>query len=303
MCRPIVATNPVVAHGMKGVAACIQAMVNASDDCEKERKMARKKLRYAVLIMALALLIAGCGGGGGSSSEKTSPDRAASPLVLEAMSLEYGAELTWNQERFEGAGFTLCYAAEQTEANSVGATPDECFFYEKATITNNSVSPMTLTGLDGGQRYWMQLEAVMASGETIYSDPIRVTPSISDEALLGTDAWDWESAPDLDAEKSAISRQSDVFQQAMNNRDVAAATAVIAEDQRDVYEALFDNNPDAMPAFGVLFDQARISFLSPPEDPEGDTTARTAEYEIELDDFTFYVRWMKDGDTWVLFDF
>ncbi len=89
----------------------------------------------------------------------------------------------------------------------------------------------------------------------------------------------------------------------MNNRDVAAAAAVIAEGQRDVYDALFDNNPDAMPSFGALFDQARISFLSPPEDPGGDATARTAEYEIERDGFIFYVRWMKDGDTWMLFDF
>ncbi len=163
--------------------------------------MTQKKLRFAVLMMALALLTAGCdgGGGGGSSSQKPSPDRTASPLALEAMSLEYGAELTWNQERLQGAAFTLCYVAEQTEANSSGATPEDCFFYEEATIINNSASPMSLTGLDGGQRYWMQLEAVMASRETIYSDPIHVTPSISDESLLETDAWDWESAPDLEA--------------------------------------------------------------------------------------------------------
>ena len=244
--------------------------------------MTQKKLRFAVLMMALALFTAGCDGGGdgGSSSQKPSPDQAASPLALEAMSLEYGAELIWNQDRFQEAAFNLCYLVEQIETNSSGATPEDCFFCEEATIINNSASPMTLTGLDGGRRYWMQLEAVMPSGETTYSDLIRVTPSISDETLLGTDAWDWENAPDLEAQKSAISRQSDLFQQAMNNRDVAAAAAIIAEGQRDVYEALFDKNPDAMPAFGGLFDQARISFLSPPENSEAETIARTAEYEI-----------------------
>ena len=256
---------------------------------------------FAVILFALS----GCEWNGESESSKKEQGvvNAKSPLVLEAASLEYGAELTWNQDRFPEASFNLCYAEELAETNGSRSNSEDCFFYEEAWILNDQASPVTLVGLDGGQRYWMQLEAVKPSGETIYSWAILVTPSISDEGLLGADDWDWQSAPDFGAEKSAISRQSDVFQQAMNNRDVAAATAVIAEDQRDVYEALFNNNPDAMPAFGALFDQARISFLAPPEDPEGDTMARIAEYEIVLDGFTFYVRWVKDGDTWVLFDF
>ena len=263
--------------------------------------MITRKFHFTVLMMVLALMAAGCGeggGGSGSSKEKPPPVRAASPLVLEATSLEYGAELTWNQEAFPDATFNLCIVEEELATNSEG-----CFFDAESTISNEHTAPLTLTGCSGGRRYWMQLEAVMPSGAALYSWPVMVTTSVADTELLGTDDYDWRNDPDLTAEKQAIARQVSGFKQALNDKDPQAAAAVIAEDQRDVYQALFNHNLAAMPAFGALLDSARMSFLSPPVDPTADSTVRTAEYELEIDGFTFYVRWMKSGDTWLLMDF
>lgn len=144
--------------------------------------------------------------------------------------------------------------------------------------------------------------AVSVSGEQSPVSTPAATP-VQDADLLGKDDYDWHDDPGLEAEKQAIDQQITGFQQAMDNKDIAAATAVIAEDQRDVYAALFAGNPEAMPAFGALFKRAQISSLSPPADSAAEFTVRTAEYALELDGFTFYVRWMKDGDTWLLADF
>lgn len=126
---------------------------------------------------------------------------------------------------------------------------------------------------------------------------------VQDSDLLGGDEYDWRSTPDLQAEKQAIGQRQDDFRQAMDRKDIQGATALIAEDRRDVYATLFAANPDAMPSFGALFESAEITFLSPPAEPEQDVTLRTAEYALNLDGFTFYVRWMKDGETWFLADF
>ena len=132
---------------------------------------------------------------------------------------------------------------------------------------------------------------------------LPVTTPVQDSDLLGTDEYDWRSAPDLQAEKQAIGQRQNDFRQAMDRKDIPGATALISEDRRDVYATLFAANPEAMPSFGALFQSAEITFLSPPAEPEQDVTLRTAEYALELDGFTFYVRWMKDGETWFLADF
>jgi hypothetical protein len=132
---------------------------------------------------------------------------------------------------------------------------------------------------------------------------LPVAPPVQDSDLLGADEYDWQKAPDLQAEKQAIQQRQNGFRQAMDRKDIPGATALIAADRRDVYAVLFAANPDAMPSFGKLFESAEITFLSPPAEPEKNITLRTAEYALELDEFTFYVRWMKDGDTWFLADF
>lgn len=133
--------------------------------------------------------------------------------------------------------------------------------------------------------------------------PVPGAAPVQDSDLLGTDDYDWLNTPDLQAEKQAIGQRQNDFRQAMDRKDIPGATALIAKDRRDVYAALFAANPDAMPSFGALFEAAEITFLSPPAEPEKDPTLRTAEYALELDGFTFYTRWMKDGDTWFLADF
>jgi hypothetical protein len=251
-----------------------------------------------VFILTLLVVLFGCEGGGGSGKTSQAPVREKSPLVLEAASLEHGAELTWNQEQFPGAVFNVCIAEEQPNTNA-----QDCFFHKDAMIEDDHASPVTISGLSGGHRYWVQIEAVMPSGAAFLSWPVIVTARIPDDQLLGTDTYDWRKDPELEAEKQAIAQQVLGFQQAATNKNISAAAALIAETQRDVYQALFTNNPAAMPAFGALLDRARISFLSPPTDPEAESSLRTAEYELELDGFTFYVRWMKVDDTWMLMDF
>lgn len=254
------------------------------------------------LTAAALLLLSGCAGSensGDNADKKTqAPRREKSPLVLEAASLEHGAELYWNQERFPDATFTLCILEE-----APGADGEDCFFDAESTISNGHTSPLTVTGCSGGRRYWMQLEAEQPSGEVLYSLPIMVTTRVPDEDLLGTDEYDWRNDPDLDAEKQAIAQQVSGFQEALADKNIPAAISLIAEDQQDIFKALFDNNPDAMPAFGALLNDAEMDFLSPPADPEADFSVRTAEYALEKNGFTFYVRWMKDGDTWLLMDF
>lgn len=127
--------------------------------------------------------------------------------------------------------------------------------------------------------------------------------AVQDSDLLGTDDYDWQKAPDLPAEKKAIEQRMTGFQEAMDRKDIPGATALIAADRRDVYSALFAAKPDAMPSFGALFESATITFLSPPPEPQKNITLRTAEYALELDGFTFYVRWIKNDDTWFLADF
>jgi hypothetical protein len=265
------------------------------------------KLNGWTLLTVFLLVLSGCGGGGGSGETQQTPVPVPVPvsshLVLEAASLEYGATLTWNEDRFPGATFNVCLAEELPEPGSSISRSGDCFSDRDAMIDNDHTSPVTVSGLDGGQRYWVQVEAVMPSGQKLKSLPVIVSARIPDEDLLGIDDWDWQRAPGLEAEKLAIQTQIAGFQQAVRNKDIPMAMAFIQEDQRDVYEALFSYNPDAMPAFGALLDRARIEFLSPPAEPAAEFTERTAEYALEIDGFTFYVRWIKAGDTWMLMEF
>lgn len=139
--------------------------------------------------------------------------------------------------------------------------------------------------------------------QTLKAVSLPAGTPVQDSDLLGADDYDWQKAPDLQAEKKAIELRLTDFRQAMDRKDIPGATALIAAGRRDVYAALFTANPEAMPSFGTLFESAEITFLSPPAEPEQDMTLRTAEYALELDEFTFYVRWMKDGGTWYLADF
>jgi hypothetical protein len=61
------------------------------------------------------VVLFGCGGAGRPAKQSLAPVPEKSPLVLEAASLEYGAELTWNQDQFPGAVFNVCIAEEQPE--------------------------------------------------------------------------------------------------------------------------------------------------------------------------------------------
>jgi hypothetical protein len=171
-------------------------------------------------------------------------------------------------------------------------------------IEDDHASPVTISGLSGGHRYWVQIEAVMPSGAALKSWPVIVTARIPDDQS----AWDrrlrLEKTRNWRLKSRPSHRQVAGFQQAATQQEyICCGSLYRRRSQRDVYQALFTNNPGAMPAFGALLDRARIRLSQPPGGPAADSGLRTAEYELEVDGFTFYVRWIKSDDTWMLMDF
>jgi hypothetical protein len=122
-------------------------------------------------------------------------------------------------------------------------------------------------------------------------------------AVLGPDDDDWQSYPDLAVEKKKIESSLDAFQNALREGDIDQAASWIAEDRRGAYAVLFANRPEAMASFAELLDNSELSYFGPPEEPAADLRLRIAEYTVTSDDFDFYLRWAKVGDTWVLLDF
>ena len=151
------------------------------------------------------------------------------------------------------------------------------------------------------------LEGILASrktgGETASLSPEM--PAVTPETAEGTDNANWRSNPDLPSEKKAIEESLGGFCSALEAGDIRSASEYVDEDRREVYASLFGRKPEAMPSFAALLEQAEMSFLSAPEnsDPAASSTQRTSEYAVNVDGFTFYVRWIKRDGKWVLFDF
>lgn len=151
------------------------------------------------------------------------------------------------------------------------------------------------------------LEGLLASQKTggeSASLPMEM-PAVTIDTAEGTDNADWRTYPDLAAEKKAIEESFNSFRNALKEGDTEKAGGWVDEDCREVYTALFEQKPEAMPSFAALLEQAEMSFLSAPEnaDPAASSTQRTSEYAVSVDGFTFYVRWIKRDGKWVLFDF
>jgi tetratricopeptide (TPR) repeat protein len=148
------------------------------------------------------------------------------------------------------------------------------------------------------------LAAQKPGGQLTASVPPRM-PAISGEVRPGEENADWKTYPDLPAEKKAIEESLGGFRSALEAGDIRSASEYVDEDRREVYASLFGRKPEAMPSFAALLEQAEMSFLSAPEnsDPAASSTQRTSEYAVNVDGFTFYVRWIKRDGKWVLFDF
>ena len=121
----------------------------------------------------------------------------------------------------------------------------------------------------------------------------------------GTDRSDWRSYPDYEKEKKAVEESFASFKEALKEGNIEKAASLVDEGRREVYSALFAHRPEAMPSFAALLDGAEMTFLSDPEeaDPGSSSALRTVEYAVDIDGFTFYVRWIKTGGKWTLFDF
>lgn len=116
---------------------------------------------------------------------------------------------------------------------------------------------------------------------------------------------DWKSYPDYEKERKAVEESLASFKEALRAGDTLKAASMVDEGRREVYSALFAHRPEAMASFAGLLDGAEMTFLSAAEeaDPVSSSTLRTIEYAVDLDGFTFYIRWVKADGKWVLFDF
>ncbi len=112
---------------------------------------------------------------------------------------------------------------------------------------------------------------------------------------------DWKNYKDLKQEQEAIEKTLNSFTGALKQKDTNGAIAFVQEDRKESYRELFNTRPEAMESFADIISKAEMSFLSAhsPNEPKN----RTAEYKVILDDFTFYVIFMKIDDEWVLYDF
>jgi len=145
-----------------------------------------------------------------------------------------------------------------------------------------------------------------------YLERLLAGPGFSEDFVdpLGEDLFededaDWRNYPDLAEEKAAIEENFEEFRSALKEKDIPRAVSHIDLGCREEYAALFAHNPEAMPSFAEILEKAEMSFLAAADraDPATSTSLRTSEYAVELDGFTFYVRWIKVEDRWVLFDF
>lgn len=129
-------------------------------------------------------------------------------------------------------------------------------------------------------------------------------PALPEDSPGGRDTADWRTYPDLPAEKQAIEESLRGFRDALTAGDIAGASGFVDESCREVYAALFEQKPEAMPSFADLLEKADMSFMSAPEnaDPDTSSTLRTSEYAVDVGGFIFYVRWVKRDGRWVLFD-
>jgi len=130
-------------------------------------------------------------------------------------------------------------------------------------------------------------------------------PELPQEDLLWEEDSDWRNYPDLPEEKAAIEESLQEFRSALQEKDIPRAVSHIDAGCREEYAALFAHNPEAMPSFAEILEKAEMSFLAAADrtDPSTSTSLRTSEYAVELDGFTFYLRWIKVEGQWVLFDF
>ena len=138
--------------------------------------------------------------------------------------------------------------------------------------------------------------------------PVTSGPGVAappEDGFLGSEDADWKNYPDLAEEKTAIEESFEEFRSALKEGDIPRAVSRIDEDRQEEYAALFAHRPEAMASFAELLEKSEMRFLSAPEraDPATSSALRTSEYAVELDGFTFYVRWIKVDGQWVLFDF
>lgn len=123
------------------------------------------------------------------------------------------------------------------------------------------------------------------------------------EGVLGRDDGDWQNYPDREAEEEAIAAVIGQFAEALAQQDVNRSVSLIVTERQDAYRELFSANTQAMEGFAQLIARAEMSFLSEYVGPGATTFLRTAEYSVTLDDFTFYLVFMKSDDRWRLYDF
>lgn len=151
----------------------------------------------------------------------------------------------------------------------------------------------------------LAVERLITGGDLVSPVPDEGIPPPELDFPEKTDNPDWRSYSDFPVEKAAVEKALGGFRAAMKAGDVQKAVMTVDESRRETYGALFAHKPEAMASFADLLEKGRVSFFSAPEDgdPRTTSTLRTMEYALDVDGFTFYLRWIKAGGQWLLFDF
>ncbi len=149
-------------------------------------------------------------------------------------------------------------------------------------------------------------------GATATMDP-KLGPSEVDDTLIQIidpfeksihkeeDFLEWKKFKDLKQEKDSIQKTLHSFTDALKQKNVDGAVKLIQIDRQEPYRELFNSRPEAMESFADILLKSEMSFLS--AHSANEPKNRTAEYKVVLDDFIFYVIFMKMDDEWVLYDF
>ncbi len=110
----------------------------------------------------------------------------------------------------------------------------------------------------------------------------------------------WKKQADYKEQKKVIDGVIKDYSQALENQNVDEAVSFFAADQQEFYRSILAQSTELMPEMAQDLKTAEMTFLSIDEGLEEPEFNRIAEYEIQCDDYTFSILFMKEQDRWVI---
>ncbi len=110
----------------------------------------------------------------------------------------------------------------------------------------------------------------------------------------------WKKQADYKEQKKVIDGVIKDYSLALENQNVDEAVSFFAADQQEFYRSILAQSTELMPEMADDLKTAQMTFLSIDEGLEEPEFNRIAEYEIQCDDYTFSILFMKEQDRWVI---